>query len=213
MILRLSRPQDWQYPRANLEVAVSFDSPHAAEWEPLLQAAWSAWERAYVPYSHFRVGAALQRLGGGHRRRLQCRERQLSRHPLRRTHRALRRRDPGPAARGPGGPGGGDRSRDASRPPAAPAGRSWPSSRKPCPSCWPIAPAARCSICGICCPRPSRAGTSASRGPRNYPILDGPHRISPAFRGAGWPLTAPRSRSRPRALWLPGESIVPSMSS
>ena len=41
---------------------MSFDSPHAAEWEPLLLAAWSAWEQAYVPYSHFRVGAATQRL-------------------------------------------------------------------------------------------------------------------------------------------------------
>lgn len=39
---------------------MSFDVAHAAGWEPLLQAAWSAWERAYVPYSHFRVGAAIQ---------------------------------------------------------------------------------------------------------------------------------------------------------
>ena len=44
---------------------MSFDSPHAAEWEPLLLAAWSAWEQAYVPYSHFRVGAATKRLEGG----------------------------------------------------------------------------------------------------------------------------------------------------
>jgi cytidine deaminase len=44
---------------------VSFDSPHAAGWELLLQAAWGAWEQAYVPYSRFRVGAALQRLDGG----------------------------------------------------------------------------------------------------------------------------------------------------
>lgn len=42
-----------------------FDSPHAPEWEPLLQAAWKAWEQAYVPYSRFRVGAALQPKQGG----------------------------------------------------------------------------------------------------------------------------------------------------
>jgi cytidine deaminase len=65
MILRLSRPGEWQYSRSNSEVPVSFDSPQAAGWEPLLQAAWSAWERAYVPYSRFRVGAALRRMDGG----------------------------------------------------------------------------------------------------------------------------------------------------
>ena len=43
---------------------MSFDSPQAAEWEPLLQAAWNAWEQAYVPYSRFRVGAAIKRLDG-----------------------------------------------------------------------------------------------------------------------------------------------------
>lgn len=64
MILRLSQLEEWQYPRTNLEVPVSFDSTHAAEWEPLLQAAWSAWERAYVPYSHFQVGAAVLLRGG-----------------------------------------------------------------------------------------------------------------------------------------------------
>jgi cytidine deaminase len=43
---------------------VPFDSPQAPGWEPLLQAAWNAWERAYVPYSRFRVGAAIQLRGG-----------------------------------------------------------------------------------------------------------------------------------------------------
>ena len=38
---------------------MSFDSPQAAGWDALLQAAWQAWENAYVPYSRFRVGAAL----------------------------------------------------------------------------------------------------------------------------------------------------------
>lgn len=64
MILRLSLLREWQYPRTNYEVPVSFDSPQAAEWEPLLQAAWSAWEKAYVPYSRFRVGAAIKCLNG-----------------------------------------------------------------------------------------------------------------------------------------------------
>lgn len=43
---------------------MSFASPQAAEWEPLIQAAWSAWEQAYVPYSRFRVGAAVKGLDG-----------------------------------------------------------------------------------------------------------------------------------------------------
>jgi cytidine deaminase len=64
MILRLSRFYEWQYPVTNSEVLVSFDFLHAAEWEPLLEAAWSAWDKAYVPYSHFRVGAAIKCLDG-----------------------------------------------------------------------------------------------------------------------------------------------------
>ena len=38
---------------------MSFESPQAPGWEPLLHAAWQAWEHAYAPYSHFKVGAAL----------------------------------------------------------------------------------------------------------------------------------------------------------
>ena len=43
---------------------MSFSDPCARAWEPLLNAAWQAWERAYVPYSGFRVGAALLRADG-----------------------------------------------------------------------------------------------------------------------------------------------------
>jgi len=41
-----------------------FTTPHDPQWDPLLEAAWRAWERAYAPYSRFQVGAALLRSDG-----------------------------------------------------------------------------------------------------------------------------------------------------
>lgn len=44
---------------------MAFNDARDPRWEPLLQAAWAAWEKAYAPYSHFQVGAALLRREGG----------------------------------------------------------------------------------------------------------------------------------------------------
>jgi len=43
---------------------MSFEEIHSPEWEPLLAAAWEAWDHAYAPYSKFKVGAALAFPGG-----------------------------------------------------------------------------------------------------------------------------------------------------
>ncbi len=42
----------------------SFDTAESPDWNPLLEAAWSARGRAYAPYSHFQVGAALLTASG-----------------------------------------------------------------------------------------------------------------------------------------------------
>ena len=41
-----------------------FREPSSPAWDPLVGAAWSAWEHAHAPYSGFHVGAALLRAGG-----------------------------------------------------------------------------------------------------------------------------------------------------
>lgn len=41
-----------------------FDSPQDPRWGSLLEAAWAAHANAHVPYSHFRVGAAVLWDGG-----------------------------------------------------------------------------------------------------------------------------------------------------
>jgi len=46
------------------EVFVPYSAPHDPDWEPLLQAAWGAWAKAYVPYSRFHVGAAIRTRSG-----------------------------------------------------------------------------------------------------------------------------------------------------
>lgn len=42
-----------------------FNDPQSHAWDALVEAAWKAWDNAHAPYSGFKVGAALQRKGGG----------------------------------------------------------------------------------------------------------------------------------------------------
>lgn len=41
-----------------------FDDPKSPAWDALLEAAWTARDRAHAPYSHFQVGAALLTASG-----------------------------------------------------------------------------------------------------------------------------------------------------